>query len=73
MSKIDKFIIITTENLGIGIDPNKNVIVDIRGIGNELGFAPGVALGVQFSPSEARQFAQALIRKADEAEEKSLH
>jgi hypothetical protein len=47
---------------------DRSVAIHLDIPNNPLGLAPGTGLALRFSPHEARLFAEALQRKADEAE-----
>lgn len=68
MDGASQFIIVTADDLRLAVGPDRSVLVIPRGIEAKLGLAPGIALALRLSPSEARAFAQALARKADAAE-----
>ena len=68
---VDKFIVVTADNLALAINPDRSVGIHVSGVEKHLGLSPGIALMLRLSPQEARAFAQALHRKAEEAEAKS--
>jgi hypothetical protein len=64
-----KLIAFRPENLAIGIADDRNIVIRLSGAEKEIGLTPGIGMMLVFSPTEARQFAQALIRNANKAEE----
>ncbi len=68
MNTPSKYIVLTAEQIAIAIGPSREVLFDLRIDRSETGLLPGVGLMIQLSSAEARQFARAIIRKADEAE-----
>ena len=69
MTEPSRFIAFTPDNLSLGIADDRNVIVKLLGLENEVGLAPGVGMMMVLSPAEARRFAEALQRTANKAEE----
>jgi hypothetical protein len=70
MSNIpNKFIAITPNNLSLGVADDRNVVVKLIGMEEEAGLTPGIGVMLVLSPTEARRFAQSLIRVADKAED----
>lgn len=65
----DRYIVIKPENLTLSIvNPHRNVLIHLRGLEKDAGLTPGHKIAIELAPNEARQFALALVRKADEAE-----
>lgn len=69
MTEITKFVCFTAENLELAIAPDRSVVVCLKGEEKTLGLAPGIGMMLNFSATEARLFAQALVRTADKAED----
>ena len=64
-----RWLMITPEQVGVQADQTSHsVILGLDVSGPELGLAPGLSVGLRMSPTEARQVAEALLRKADDAE-----
>lgn len=59
---------IASDSIGATVNENGNVGVRLGKPHPTLGFAEDLVLAVELSPTEARQIAALLIRKADEAE-----
>ncbi len=69
---IERFLVIKPDGLAIAIvNPDRDVVIHLRGLEKAAGLTPGLQVMIEMTPTEARQFAQALIRKADEAEGRS--
>jgi len=66
---LERFIVITPDNLELAIGPNREVIVRLRGLEKEAGLTPGIGVMIGLSSTEASQFAEALHRTANKAEE----
>lgn len=65
----DRFLVIGLENIAVAILPERQQVLAELKLPDELiGLANGLGLMAAFSPAEAREFARALLRKADEAE-----
>jgi hypothetical protein len=64
----DRLLVMSPERLTLATSLG-NVLVNIDHA-HDLGLAPGIHLAMELSPNEARSFARALVRKADEAEAK---
>ena len=62
------WLVLNPEKLAIAIGPGNDVFVQLQYPHDQTGLAPGVELAIQLTPVQARQFAQKLLRKADEAE-----
>jgi hypothetical protein len=58
---------ITPKQIGVQAR-NQSVVLGLDVSDPELGLAPGLNVGLSMSPTEARQVAEILLRKADEAE-----
>ncbi len=63
-----RFIGFTPDDLELAIADDRNVIVKLRGSEKEAGLTPGIGMMLILSPTEARRFAEALVRTADKAE-----
>lgn len=59
---------IAPSDIEVGITPQHSVSVRLGPPAKSLGFDPSIVLAIELSPSEARQIAALLARKADEAE-----
>jgi len=57
----DRFIVLTPDALGLGIGPNREVVVSLRGLEKKAGLVPGLGVMIAMSPTEARQFAESLL------------
>ena len=64
----ERFLVITPENLELAVGPNREVIVRLRGLEKEAGLSPDLGVMLGLSTVEARQFAAAQNRTADNAE-----
>lgn len=66
----DRWLIITPTDIRLATSepPDNSVIMMVDVSHEETGLAPGVHLGLRMSPTEARQLAAALVRRADAAE-----
>ena len=65
----ERWLMITPKQIGIQANQShRAVMLGLDVSDPNLGLAPGLSIGCQLSPSEARQMAEALVRKADEAE-----
>jgi len=62
------WLILNPEQLLLAIGPGDNVYVQLQYPHDQTGLAPGVELAIQMTPAQAREIAQKLIHKADEAE-----
>jgi hypothetical protein len=62
----DRLLVMSPERLTLATSLGGNVLVNIDHP-HDLGLAPGIHLAMELSPNEARSFARALLRKADEA------
>lgn len=65
---ITRFIVVTPDSLGLAVGPNREVVIKLLGLEKAAGLTPGLGVMIGMTATEARQFAQALIRTADEAE-----
>jgi hypothetical protein len=63
-----RYLVITMKQIAVAILPDGAVAIELDLPHEETGFDPKLGLMAQMSPSEARQLAAALARKADEAE-----
>lgn len=59
---------IAPQDIEVGITPQHSLSVRLGKPDPSLGFDPQIVLAVELSPTEARQIAALLARKADEAE-----
>ena len=59
---------LTADRLEVGTNERGEVAIRFDFPGADLGLAPGLSLAAQLSPQEARDLAEALLRKADDAE-----
>ena len=66
--KTERPLFIAPQELDVGITPQRSVSVRIGQPHESLGFSPDIVLAVELSPTEARDLANLLARKADEAE-----
>lgn len=62
-----RWLMITPKQIGVQAR-NQSVVLGLDVSDPELGLAPGLNVGLSMSPTEARQVAEILLRKADEAE-----
>jgi hypothetical protein len=53
---------------GLGVGPNREVVVKLIGLEEAAGMTPGLGVMMALTPTEARRFADALHRTADKAE-----
>ena len=66
-----QWLFISASGVSVVTDPrsgDRDVSVHLDIPDNQLGMAPNTGLALRMSPTEARRFADALRRKADEAE-----
>lgn len=65
-----RYLVISAEQTAVGYTttPKRAVVIELMLPQELLGLAPDLGLMLDFSPDEARQFAAALIRKADAAD-----
>lgn len=65
-----RYLVIGAEQLAVGYttEQRKAVVIELTLPQELLGLAPDLGLMIDFSAAEARQFAAALVRKADELE-----
>lgn len=68
MTTPDKYIVVTPEELAVAIGPDRELLIELRIDRSESGLLPNVGLMIGMTPAEARIFAAAIVRKADEAE-----
>lgn len=66
----DRWLVLPPDGLIFAISPTGNVAIRMDYSRKDTGLAPNVHLAVEFSPAEAREIAQTLLRKADEAEKR---
>lgn len=59
---------VAPSDIEVGVTPSGSLSVRLGPPHPSLGFAPGIVLAIELSPSEARSIAALLTRKADEAE-----
>lgn len=64
----DRYLVITMKQLAVAIGPGREVLINLELPHEETGFDPKLELMAQMTPKEARQLADALVRKANEAE-----
>jgi hypothetical protein len=65
----ERFLIIGLEKIAVAIEPERRqVLVELQLPEELIGLANNLGLMAAFSSAEAREFARALLRKADEAE-----
>ena len=65
----ERWLMITPQQIGVQADQTSGVVrlgLDVSD--PELGLAPGLNLGIALPPTQARQFAEAILRKADKVE-----
>ncbi len=66
-----RWVIISASGFSVVTDPRsgeREVAIHLDIPDNQLGMAPNTGLALRLSPHEARRIAEALHRKADEAE-----
>lgn len=64
-----RYLILSAKELALSIIPeHRDVLVHLNLAEMSAGLVPGFEFALRLSPSESRDFAQALSRKADEAE-----
>ena len=66
-----RWLMISASGFSVVTDPrngDRDVSIHLDIPDNQLGMAPNTGLALRMTPTEARKFAQALLRKADEAE-----
>ena len=65
----ERFLVIGLDDIAVAILPERQQVLAELKLPQELiGLANNLGLMVAFAPAEAREFARALLRKADEAE-----
>jgi hypothetical protein len=64
----ERVLYLSPDKLQFAISPHGNVGVLLDYPRGELGLVPGLSLALELTPAEARNVAQTLLRKADEAE-----
>jgi len=64
----ERLALIQPNQLAIGITPERTLSLRLGRSDPSLGIDPAVSLAAELTPSQARQLAAALIRKAQEAE-----
>lgn len=65
----EQWLMITPKQVGVQADKtSRSVVMGLDVSDPRLGLAPGLSVGLRMSPTEARQIAEAIIRKADEVE-----
>jgi hypothetical protein len=68
MVDIEKWLTITPLNIAVGIIPDREVAIQFLIHPDHLHLAPAVGVAVRMTPTQAREIAKKLARKADEAE-----
>jgi hypothetical protein len=63
-----KYYTITPTNIEFGISSDREIILKLHGLAEEVGFAPEIGVAIRATSSEARHLADVLKRMADEAE-----
>jgi hypothetical protein len=66
-----RWVVISASAFSVVTDPRsgeREVVIHLDIPDNQLGMAPNTGLALRLSPREARQIAEALRKKADEAE-----
>jgi hypothetical protein len=64
----ERVYVITPNNIDFGISPDREIFLTLRGLAEEVGFAPGTVVAIRATSAEARRLADVLKRMADEAE-----
>lgn len=67
MQEPERYLVITPDRLEVGPGPDGDVMVNLLHPEQDTGLL-GVGLLLRMTPNAAREFAQLIIRKADEAE-----
>lgn len=66
----NRTLVIGAKEIAVSTVPTKqSVLMHLALPSDETGLVPGLSVAVGLSPTEARQIGQALVRKADEAEQ----
>lgn len=69
MTSIEKWLTITPQDIAVGVlKPDRSVAIQLRIHPDHLHLAPAVGVALRLTPAQARQIAERLSRKADEAE-----
>jgi hypothetical protein len=67
--KVEKWLTITPQDIAVGVlKPGRSVAIQLRIHPDHLHLAPAVGVALRMTPTQARQIAKKLARKADEAE-----
>jgi hypothetical protein len=66
----ERWLFLNPDKLAFVISPNGNVAIRLDYPRDETGLAPGIVLAMELTPDEARNVAEVLVRKAEEAEKK---
>ena len=65
----ERWLMITPSQMGVQADQtSQSVVLGLDVSGAEFGLGPGLNVGLRMSPTEARQLAATILRKADEVE-----
>jgi hypothetical protein len=64
----ERYLYLSPEKLAFIVTPHRTIGMRLDYPPGELGLAPGIRLAMEMSPTEARNVAGVLLRKADEAE-----
>ena len=65
----EKWIVITPQDIAVGVlDPDRSVAMQLLIHPDHLHLAPAVGVALRMTPAQAREIAEKLLRKADEAE-----
>ncbi len=68
----ERWLMITPSQVGVQADQTTHrVVMGLNVSDPQLGLAPGLSIGLAMSPTEARQIADILLRKAGELEDES--
>jgi len=66
---IEKWIVITPQDIAVGVlQPDRSVAMQLLIHPDHLHLAPAVGVALRMTAAEAREIAEKLLRKADEAE-----
>lgn len=64
-----RYLILTAKQFYLGVlEKTRDVMIQFDLSEADVGLFPEIQLALRLSPDEARQFASALVRKADEAQ-----
>ena len=64
----DRWLFLSPDGMAFAISPHRNVAIRLDYPRAETGLAPGIHLAIELTPTEARNVAHILLRKAGEAE-----